>query len=59
MRTILTAAAAFILVAVVTGRLTPSPHWRDVAADLHQAQPQAQVKAQVKAELYALFQGKV
>jgi hypothetical protein len=55
MRTILTAAAAFTLVAVVTGHLTPGPHWRDVAADLHQAQPQAKVKA----ELHALFQAKV
>ena len=56
MRTILTAAAAFVLAALLTGQLTPSPHWKAVAADLHQAQPQAKVKA----ELHALLdQGKV
>jgi hypothetical protein len=55
MRTILTAAAVFTLIAIVTGHLTPGPHWREVAADLHQAQPQARLKA----DIHALFQGKV
>jgi hypothetical protein len=56
MRTILTAGTAFVLAALLTGHLTPGPHWRAVRADLHQAQPQAKVKA----ELGALFHsGKV
>ena len=56
MRFILTAGPAFVLAALLTGHLTPSPHWQAVRADLHQAQPQAKVKA----ELQALFhQGKV
>jgi hypothetical protein len=35
------AATAFLLVALVTGHLpSPGPHWRAVAADIHQARPQ-------------------
>ena len=42
------AATAFVLVALVTGTMPPlSPHWRAVAADLHQAAPQAKVKSAV------------
>jgi len=49
------AGAALVLVALVTGTMPPlSPHWRAVAADLHQAQPQAKVKAAV----FALLHGK-
>jgi hypothetical protein len=48
MSIIFKAGAAFFMVAVMTGALPPlSPHWRAVAADLHQAGPQAQVKAAV------------
>jgi hypothetical protein len=40
--------AAFALAALITGTMPPlSPHWRAVAADLHQAMPQAKVKAAV------------
>lgn len=56
MRLFLTAGPAFVLAALLTGQLTPSPHWQVVKADIHQAQPQAKVKA----ELQALFHpGKV
>jgi hypothetical protein len=49
------AGAALVLVALVTGTMPSlSPHWRAVAADLHQAQPQARVKAAV----FALLHGK-
>jgi hypothetical protein len=42
------AGTAFLFAALITGTLPPlSPHWRAVAADLHQAQPQAKVKAAV------------
>ena len=51
MRIILTAGAAFVLAALLTGQLTPSPHWRAVKADLDQAQPQARMRV----ELQALF----
>jgi hypothetical protein len=44
----LKAGAGFALVALLTGSLPPlSPHWRAVAADLHQAMLQAKVKAAV------------
>lgn len=49
------AGAAFVFAALVTGSLPPlSPHWRVVAADLHQAEPQAKVKAAV----FSLFHNK-
>ncbi len=49
------AGAAFVVAALLTGNLPPlSPHWRAVAADLHQAQPQAKVKAAV----FSLFHNK-
>lgn len=51
MRFLFAAGPAFAVAALLTGRLTLSPHWQDVRADLHQAQPQARVKA----ELGALF----
>ena len=42
------AGVAFVFAALLTGNFPPlSPHWRAVAADLHQAQPQAKVKATV------------
>ncbi len=42
------AGTAFVLVALITGTMPPlSPHWRAVAADIHQAKPQAKVKAAV------------
>ena len=42
------AGAALVLAALITGTMPPlSPHWRAVAADLHQAAPQAKVKAAV------------
>jgi hypothetical protein len=45
---LLKAGMAFALVALITGTMPPlSPHWRAVAADLHQAMPQAKVKAAV------------
>jgi hypothetical protein len=47
------AAAAFVLVALISGSLTLGPRWRVVAEDIHQAQPQAKVMA----ELRALFAG--
>ena len=50
------AGTAFVLVALVTGTMPPlSPHWRAVAADLHQAQPQAKVKA---GRLFCSMRGK-
>ena len=52
---ILKAGAAFVLAALFTGTMPPqSPHWRAVAADLHQAGPQAKVKAAV----FSLLDGK-
>ena len=52
---ILKAGTAFVLAALATGTLPPlSPHWRAVAADLHQAEPQAKVKAAV----FSLLDGK-
>jgi len=49
------AGTAFVLAALITGTMPPlSPHWRAVAADLHQAEPQAKVKAAV----FALLDGK-
>ena len=42
------AGTAFVLALLITGTMPPlSPHWRAVAADLHQAKPQAKVKAAV------------
>ena len=56
MRFFLSAGPALVLAALLTGQLTPAPHWAVVKADLHQAQPQARMKA----ELAALFHpGKV
>ncbi len=52
MHVVLKAGVAFVLAALITGQITPSPRWRDVAADLHQAQPQAKVKAQIAALLH-------
>jgi hypothetical protein len=49
MRLIFKAGAAFVLALLVTGKIHPDPHWRAVAAELHQAQPQAEVKAQASA----------
>ena len=55
MSIIFKAGAAFFIAAVMTGALPPlSPHWRAVAADLHQAEPQAKVKAAV----FGLLHGK-
>ena len=35
------AATAFLFVALMTGHVpSPGPHWRAVAADIHQARPQ-------------------
>ncbi|MEY4966196.1 MAG: hypothetical protein RL274_1779 [Pseudomonadota bacterium] len=49
------AGVAFVFAAQLTGNFPPlSPHWRAVAADLHQAQPQAKVKATV----FSLFHNK-
>jgi len=49
------AGVAFVLAALITGNVPPlSPHWRAVAADLHQAEPQAKVKAAV----FSLFDSK-
>ncbi len=49
------AGTAFALALLVTGTMPPlSPHWRAVAAELHQAQPQAKVKSAV----FVLFHGK-
>ncbi len=49
------AGAAFVCAALLTGNLPPlSPHWRAVAADLHQAEPQAKVKSAV----FSLFHTK-
>ena len=49
------AGAAFVFAALLTGNIPPlSPHWRAVAADLHQAQPRAKVKAAV----FSLFHNK-
>jgi hypothetical protein len=49
------AGVAFVFAALLTGNFPPlSPHWRVVAADLHQAQPQAKVKATV----FSLFHNK-
>jgi len=60
MRLLLKAGLAFVVAALLTGKLTLGPHWRAVAADLHtelhQASPQALVEAQVKAQ--ALFQNR-
>jgi hypothetical protein len=48
MSQIFKAGLAFVFAALITGTLPPlSPHWRAVAADLRQAQPQAKVKAAV------------
>jgi len=48
---LLNAGAAF---ALITGTMPPlRPHWRAVAADLHQATPQAKVRA----AFFSLFQG--
>jgi hypothetical protein len=55
MRLICKAGAAFVLAALITGKLAPDPHWRAVAMELHQAQPQAQVKSKVKARAWSLF----
>jgi hypothetical protein len=49
MRTLLTAATAFVLAALMTGQLTPGPHWAAVTADLHQAQPQARMTTEFHA----------
>jgi hypothetical protein len=43
---ILRASTAFVFAALIMGQLPAfSPHWRAVAADLHQAQPRAKVQA--------------
>lgn len=48
------AGAAFFVAALIHGSMPPlSPHWRAVAADLRQAEPQAKAQA----ELQALFHG--
>ena len=52
MRLICKAGAAFVLAALLTGKLAPDPHWRAVATELHQVQPQAQVKARLSALLH-------
>ena len=52
MRTFFKAGLAFVFAALLTGKLTPAPHWRVVQDDLHQAQPQAKVKAQIAALLH-------
>jgi hypothetical protein len=50
------AGTAFVFAALITGQLPAlSPHWRAVAADLHQAQPRARVQAAV----LSLLGGKV
>jgi hypothetical protein len=49
MRLICKAGAAFVLAALLTGKLAPGPHWRAVATELHQAQPQAKVKSRMSA----------
>ena len=42
------AATAFVFAALITGQMPAlDPHWRAVAADLHQAQPRAKVEAAV------------
>jgi len=54
MRIFFQAGVACVAVALVTGTVPPlGPHWRAVAADLHQAEPQAKVRA----ELHTLFHG--
>ncbi len=46
MHTIFKAVAAFAIAALITGTSPPlSPHWRAVAADLHQAHAPGKVKA--------------
>ncbi len=53
MLTIFKAAAAFAIAALITGTLPPlSPHWRDVAAELHQAHAPGKVKAGLVALLH-------
>jgi hypothetical protein len=55
MRIFFQAGAAFVAVALATGTVPPlSPHWRAVAAELHQAQP----RAKVEAGILSLFQDK-
>jgi len=58
MRFLLKAGLTFAVAALLTGKLVPGPHWRAVAADLHQAAPPALMKAQVKAEAIRLFQNR-
>jgi hypothetical protein len=54
------ATTAFVFAALITGQVPAlSPHWRAVAADLHQAQPQAKVEAKVQAAVLSLFGGRV
>jgi hypothetical protein len=53
MQTLFKAGTAFFLAALITGHVPPlSPHWRAVAADLHQAEPQAKVKGAVLSMLH-------
>jgi len=49
MRLICKAGAAFVLAALLAGKIVPDPHWRAVAAELHQARPQAKVQARLSA----------
>lgn len=49
------AGTALVLAALIAGHMPPkTPRLREIAAELHQAQPQAQVKAGIA----ALFQAR-
>ena len=53
MRIFFQAGVACVAVALVTGTVPPlGPHWRAVAAELHQVQP----RAKVEAGILSLFQ---
>ena len=53
MQTLFKAGTAFFVAALMTGHMPPlSPHWRAVASDLHQAEPQAKVKGAVLSMLH-------
>ena len=46
MSTLFKAASAFAIAALITGTVPPlNPHWRAVAAELHQAHAPGKVKA--------------
>ena len=48
MSTLFKAAGAFAIAALITGTVPPlNPHWRAVAAELHQAHAPGKVKAGV------------